>query len=83
MRHNWDRALQILIGEAYDLDVRDKDDTAAMCVLIALHDAIKGVTDLNSLSEMCVNHARGITMRPVIAEIKNRIWIPPKDRIIN
>jgi hypothetical protein len=28
MRHNWDRALQILIGEAYDLDVRDKDDTA-------------------------------------------------------
>jgi hypothetical protein len=83
MRQNWDRVLQIVIGEAYDLDVKDKDDENAMVVLIALHDAIKGVCDLHELAELCVNHARGVKMKPVIAEIKARIWVPPAARIIN
>lgn len=65
---DWDTALFQLICEAYQqkMDYKDKE---VVCVLISLHEAIKGKTSLTALAQMCVSFTQA---KPPVAPIKEK-----------
>lgn len=69
-RPNWDLMLRDLIASTYRVpeQLMTEKDSAVQVVLIALHEAVQGKNDIETLARLCIKHTTRIS----------EIWTPGK-----